>query len=726
MSDLEIVTTPVEALRPYSKNARTHSDDQIAQLVGSIQEYGFINPILIDEDAVIIAGHGRLEAAMLAGMDAVPTITIAGLTEEQRRAYVIADNKLALNAEWDFNMLKDELQQLGELDFDLDMTGFTAAEIAALLDEDPTKDDARDRAGNLSNAFGVPPFSILNSCTGWWRDRKNVWMNLGIQSELGREQLADTSFSRPDWVEARGSDTGGSVFDPVLCELIYRWFSPQGGTVLDPFAGGSVRGVVAAALGRDYVGVELRDEQVAANRLQWAAIKPALQAPDNPRKVISDPDALTPIEQRGEVWFKRDDLFEVAGAPGGKVRTCLALAKAGIADGKEGLVTAGSRASPQVNIVARVASHLGVQARCHTPQGELAPEVISAVNIGAEIVQHKAGYNNVIIKRARDDAKERNWVEIPFGMECLEAINQTRKQVADIPDGVQRIVMPVGSGMSLAGVLWGLEDVGLDIPVLGIVVGADPKFRLDEYAPDGWRDRVTLLQTGTDYHTPAERTALEGLELDAHYEAKCINHVQPGDLFWVVGIRQTAIPNDVGAGDIEWHAGDSSVVLPTLDTTADLIFSCPPYADLEVYSDDKRDISNMEYADFLRVYREIIAHSAAHLRDDSFACFVVSEVRAPDGVYRNFVADTVQAFIDAGLDYYNEGILVTPRGTAPIRAARPFKSGRKLCRVHQNVLIFCKGSPQVAAERLGEVQFGELTDYAPDEELELGADGAGA
>ena len=260
--------------------------------------------------------------------------------------------------------------------------------------------------------------------------------------------------------------------------------------------------------------------------------------------------------------------------------------------------------------------------------------------------------------------------------------------------------------------------------MLAVQFGADPTERLDKYAPANWRERVTLVESGSDYHDPADETELEGVELDAHYEAKCIPHVQPGDLFWVVGIRQTAVPEYTGCGDVEWHNGDSSVVLPQLEgVNADLIFSCPPYADLEVYSDDPRDISSMDYPQFLEVYRAIIAAAVAHLRDDSFACFVVSEVRGETGVYRNFVADTVQAFLDAGLDYYNEAILVTPRGTAPIRAARPFQSGRKLCRVHQNVLIFCKGSPQRAAERLGEVQFGELTDYAPDDELEQAANG---
>jgi 1-aminocyclopropane-1-carboxylate deaminase/D-cysteine desulfhydrase-like pyridoxal-dependent ACC family enzyme len=145
-----------------------------------------------------------------------------------------------------------------------------------------------------------------------------------------------------------------------------------------------------------------------------------------------------------------------------------------------GLVTAGSRSSPQVNIVAHIAKTLGIPCRVHTPAGELSPEVQAAVGAGAEVVQHKAGYNNVIIKRARDDAKARGWREIPFGMECTEAVTQTRGQVASIAEAVRagaikRVVMPVGSGMSLAGVLHGLRGHGLTVPVVGVVVGVKVK-----------------------------------------------------------------------------------------------------------------------------------------------------------------------------------------------------------------------------------------------------------
>lgn len=116
-------------LIPYAMNCRTHSEEQITQIASSIKEFGFTNPVLIDEDDGIIAGHGRIMAAKKLGMDEVPTITITGLTEAQKKAYVIADNKLALNAGWDEETLALEISALQEMDFDLELTGFSADEI---------------------------------------------------------------------------------------------------------------------------------------------------------------------------------------------------------------------------------------------------------------------------------------------------------------------------------------------------------------------------------------------------------------------------------------------------------------------------------------------------------------------------------------------------------------------------------------------------------------------
>ena len=490
-----------------------------------------------------------------------------------------------------------------------------------------------------------------------------------------------------------------SIFDPVLCEVAYRWFCPPGGSVLDPFAGGSVRGLVATRLGRRYFGVDLRDEQVAANRGQWEALASRFR----PRVSEPIPDSYqesrTPTEKHGSLWFKRDDLFSIAGVAGGKVRTCWALAK-----GSVGLVTAGSRSSPQVNIVAHIAKRLGVPCRVHVPAGELSPELLSAQAAGAEIVQHRPGYNTVIVARAREDAAARGWTEIPFGMECEEAVRQTSSQVGVLPKRTRRIVIPVGSGMSLAGVLHGLQAARSSLPVVGVVVGADPTERLDRYAPKDWRERVTLVRSEVDYHQDAPETEVEGVRLDPIYEAKCIPFLAPGDLLWVVGIRETARTMTLDVSPT-WEVGDAARLdeVPGVPTRVDMLLSCPPYMDLEVYSDDPRDLSAMSAEDFWTGYRKAIASAAARLADDRFAVWVIGEVRGPDGTYRGFVPGTIKAFEDAGCRLYNEAVLVTALSSLPLRTANQFTTSRKFGRAHQTVLVFLKGDARRAVAACGDV-----------------------
>jgi len=138
----------VTDLTPYARNSRTHSDEQVAQIAASIKEWGFTNPILIDPEGGIIAGHGRLMAAQRLGLEDVPCVTASGWTEAQKRAYVIADNKLALNAGWDNDMLAVEFGELKDLDFDLSLTGFDDDELGSLL--------ADERAEGLADEDAVP------------------------------------------------------------------------------------------------------------------------------------------------------------------------------------------------------------------------------------------------------------------------------------------------------------------------------------------------------------------------------------------------------------------------------------------------------------------------------------------------------------------------------------------------------------------------------------------
>ena len=173
----------VASLIPYARNARTHSDAQVAQIAASIREWGWTNPILVDETGGIIAGHGRVLAARKLKIEEVPCIIASGWSEAQKRAYILADNQLAINAGWDSEMLALELHDIADMGFDMDLIGF------GNLDEllGPLDGDLTDIGGaSLSERFGVAPFSVLNAREGWWQARKRAWLSVGIQSELGR------------------------------------------------------------------------------------------------------------------------------------------------------------------------------------------------------------------------------------------------------------------------------------------------------------------------------------------------------------------------------------------------------------------------------------------------------------------------------------------------------------------------------------------------------------
>ena len=130
---MKIENLTLDALIPYARNSRTHSDEQVAQVAASIREFGFTNPVLIDADGGLIAGHGRVMAARQLGLASVPCIRLGHLSDAQKRAYVIADNKLALNAGWDVEMLRIELADLADMEFDLDMIGFDKIELDEIL-----------------------------------------------------------------------------------------------------------------------------------------------------------------------------------------------------------------------------------------------------------------------------------------------------------------------------------------------------------------------------------------------------------------------------------------------------------------------------------------------------------------------------------------------------------------------------------------------------------------
>lgn len=149
---IQITYQPTNNLTPYINNARTHSDKQIEQIAKSLQEFGWTNPILVDDDNEVIAGHGRLAAAQQLGMESVPTIKLSHLTDEQKRAYVLADNRLALNAGWDESMLRGELEALNIKEFDLSLLGFSDAELKAYLGEEQ---DNHPEFGDIVDTYEI-------------------------------------------------------------------------------------------------------------------------------------------------------------------------------------------------------------------------------------------------------------------------------------------------------------------------------------------------------------------------------------------------------------------------------------------------------------------------------------------------------------------------------------------------------------------------------------------
>lgn len=145
----EYKTVLVSSLIPYARNSRTHSDDQVAKIAASIKEFGFLNPVIVDGENGIVAGHGRVMAAQKLGMETVPVIEANHLTDAQRRAYVIADNRLALDAGWDDEMLRVEFTELSDLGFDLELTGFGVDEMANIFDEPDFQPGSEEDQGKL-------------------------------------------------------------------------------------------------------------------------------------------------------------------------------------------------------------------------------------------------------------------------------------------------------------------------------------------------------------------------------------------------------------------------------------------------------------------------------------------------------------------------------------------------------------------------------------------------
>jgi len=194
--------------------------------------------------------------------------------------------------------------------------------------------------------------------------------------------------------------------------------------------------------------------------------------------------------------------------------------------------------SPQIEIVAHIAKYFGMRCRAHTTLGDLSEELLCAKSLGAEIIQHPMGFNNVLSARAVADVlTDSDSALIPFGMKSVEAIQSTRLQVQNLPSECRRIVVPVGSGMTVAGILHGLIAFGIKKPVIGILIGGNVRSTMDRFAPLFWRQTVEFIDDGLPYKKLVD-ARIGNCILDPIYEAKAARFLKPGDLFWCVGIRK--------------------------------------------------------------------------------------------------------------------------------------------------------------------------------------------
>lgn len=186
MSKLQIEYISLLQIAPYSRNARTHSEEQVSQIAESIREFGFTNPILIDQHNELIAGHGRLEAAKIVGLETVPAVRLADLTEQQVKALRIVDNQLALNAGWDLDLLAAEIVELEADDFNLDLLGFDDDFLAGLLpdqmeidpERDQTEPDMNESQEKVSIILG--PYEINIDRSEWDKWEASVRAKVGF------------------------------------------------------------------------------------------------------------------------------------------------------------------------------------------------------------------------------------------------------------------------------------------------------------------------------------------------------------------------------------------------------------------------------------------------------------------------------------------------------------------------------------------------------------------
>lgn len=679
-------------------NFRRHPAHQQRALEGSLAEIGWVQQVVVNRrTGHVVDGHLRVELAIRSGEPEIPVLYVDLSEAEEKIALLSLDPIAALATQDD--------AQLAELIAAVRPDDARLAEFLADLAPGAPANAAGEARTTLAERFIIPPFSILDARTGRWQDRKRAWVSMGIRSELGRgsngdptagggltfalgaqtpatydrKREAEQRAGRPmTWAEFAAAHPEAitlgldSVFDPVLTEVAYRWFCPPGGSILDPFAGGSVRGIVAALCGYRYTGIDLRAEQVEANEANWRDVSSAggatAKATAPPPLRVDDIDGFRVV---------RDDRVD-----GGTKRRALARTLPSI-PAHEIVYASPAYGFAQIAL-ALAAAEAGKKATIFVAKRkEWHPRTRAAAAAGATIIDVPNGYLTNVQAKAREYAAEHGAHYIEFGADdpaFIGALAEIARETGETPSEVWTVA---GSGVLTRA----LQQAWPDAKFHAVQIGADPDV-----------GRATLWKAPEKFEQPAK--APPPFPSCGEYDAKAwafmVKHASPGALLWNVASDLHGEPQPVNTPQPAWITGDSTdleALLPPGEQF-DLLFTCPPYYDLEVYSDDPRDISAAgSYDEFITAYRQITAAAAARLKNDRFAAVVVGEIRGPDGAYRNLVADTIDAHLQAGLTYYNEAILITPVGSLPIRAGRVFQASRKVGKTHQQLLVFRKGRP---------------------------------
>jgi hypothetical protein len=318
-------------LKPNPRNPNKHPKEQLDMLAHIIQKQGWRAPITVSRrSGFIVKGHARYEVAQMVG-DQAPVEYQDYESDQAELADLMADNRIAELAVMDEGQITELLAEMADetSGIDVELAGYTADQVKDLIEKHKNDDEEakRQAALTLQQRFIVSPFTVLDARAGQWAERKKAWKALGIKSELGRGNdddktdggLTFSQSSQPpstyaaknayeakighkiSWDEfahlfpEEMAQSGTSMFDPVLCEVAYRWFCPQGGSIIDPFAGGSVRGIVAALTGRSYTGVDLSGRQIDADMENWKEIIDKTVLSDDPgaREKAPDPRWIT-------------------------------------------------------------------------------------------------------------------------------------------------------------------------------------------------------------------------------------------------------------------------------------------------------------------------------------------------------------------------------------------------------------------------------------------------